>query len=239
MHRQYHRWHSPALNRPMEFLEFGHAGARIIAFPTSGGSFHEWEDRGLVDALREPLERGWFHLFTVSCVDRESWYARWKHPGGRVWRQEEYDRYIADELLPFTQWKNPHPYVIATGASFGGYHALDFGLRHPDRVNRILAMSSLVDIRRFADGFHNETLYSHSPLEFIPGEHDHPRLETLRNQDIIMAVGRGDGLVHSNRELSSKLWEKGIGNALREWDGFAHDWPIWQRMLPMYIGGSD
>ena len=50
---------------------------------------------------------------------------------------------------------------------------------------------------------------------------------------------KGTALIHENRDLSAKLWNKGIGNALREWDGFAHDWPIWQRMLPMYIGGSD
>jgi len=239
MQRHYHRWYSPALNREMELLEFGHAGARVIAFPTSGGSFHEWEDRGLVECLREPIERGWFQLFTVQSVDRESWYARWKHPGDRIWRQEEYDRYLANELVPFTQSRNPHPFLIATGASFGGYHALTFGLRHPDRVNRILAMSSLVDIRRFAGGHHNETLYFNNPLEFIPNESDHRRLEQLRSQNIIMAVGKDDGLIHGNRELSSKLWEKGIGNALREWDGFAHDWPVWQRMLPMYLGGSD
>ena len=86
MHRQYHRWYSPSLEREMDLLEFGHGGARVIAFPTSGGTFHEWEDRGMIQALREPLERGWFHLTCVSAVDRESWYARWKHPGGRAWR---------------------------------------------------------------------------------------------------------------------------------------------------------
>ena len=41
------------------------------------------------------------------------------------------------------------------------------------------------------------------------------------------------------RELSGKLWAKGIGNALREWDGFAHDWPVWERMLHLYLFGHD
>ncbi len=238
MHRQYHRWYSPSLERDMELLEFGHGGARVIAFPTSGAAFHEWEDRGMIAALREPLERGWFHITCVNTVDRESWYARGKHPGGRAWRQEQYDRYIDSEVLPFTQSRNSNPYLIATGASFGGYHALAFGLRHPDRVNRILAMSSLVDIRRFTDGFHNETVYAHNPPDFIPNEHDHHRLEAMRRQNIILACGNGDRLVEQNRDLSGKLWAKGIGNALREWDGFAHDWPYWHRMVQMYLGGE-
>jgi esterase/lipase superfamily enzyme len=238
MHRQYHRWYSPSLERDMELLEFGHGGARVIAFPTSGAAFHEWEDRGMIGALREPLERGWFHITCVNTVDRESWYARGKHPGGRAWRQEQYDRYIDTEVLPFTQSRNSNPFLIATGASFGGYHALAFGLRHPDRVNRILAMSSLVDIRRFTDGFHNETVYAHNPPDFIPNEHDHRRLEAMRRQNIILACGNGDKLVEQNRDLSGKLWAKGIGNALREWDGFAHDWPYWHRMVQMYLGGE-
>jgi esterase/lipase superfamily enzyme len=239
MHRAFHRWWSPSLHRDMSVLEFGHGGARVIAFPTSKGTFHEWEDRGMIRALADPLSRGWFHLFCVDCVDHESWYAHWKHPGARAWRQEEYDRYLMNELLPFMQWKNSHPFTIAVGASFGGYHALDFGLRHPDRINRILSMSGLCDIRRFADGFHHDNVYYHNPIEFIPHEHEPWRLEALRRQNIILAVGHGDGLIHQNRELSGHLWNKGIGNALREWDGFAHDWPIWQRQVNLYLGGHD
>ena len=53
MQRVYHRWDSPALGRPMELLVFGHAGARVVVFPTSMGRFFEWEDRGMVGALAE------------------------------------------------------------------------------------------------------------------------------------------------------------------------------------------
>jgi esterase/lipase superfamily enzyme len=42
-----------------------------------------------------------------------------------------------------------------------------------------------------------------------------------------------------NQHLSQLLWSKNIWHALRTWDGFAHDWPIWARMLPLYIGGPD
>lgn len=239
MHRQYHRWWSPTLHRDMELLEFGHGGATVIIFPTSGGRFHEWEDRGMMQVIRHGLEHGWWHAICVDTVDRESWYARDKHPGARAWRQKEYEDYLLNELLPFAKHRNPHPYTITVGASFGAYHALDFGLKHPHRVNRIVSLSGLCDIRRFTDGFHNETVYLHNPVEFVANEHDGWRLDHLRRQDIILAVGTGDGLVHQNRELSGKLWNKGVGNALREWDGFAHDWPVWERQIQMYLGGHD
>lgn len=223
----------------MDLLEFGHAGATIIAYPTSKGSFHEWEDRGMTAALWYQLEHGFFKLICIDSVDTESWYAHWKHPGARAWRQEQYDNYVAHEVLPFARHRTNNPYTIVTGASFGAYHALDFAFRHPDRVNRVLAMSGLCDIRNFADGFYNETVYFHNPIDFIANESDPHRLHHLRNQDVILAVGNGDKLLHQNRELSGKLWAKGIGNALREWDGFAHDWPVWYKMVNMYAGGHD
>jgi esterase/lipase superfamily enzyme len=222
----------------MELLEFGHGGARVIAFPTSRGRFYEWENRGMPAALARYLENGWLHLTCVDGVDGESWYAYHQHPGARAWRHEQYTSYIVNEVLPWTYHRNPHPFTVMAGASFGAFHALSIGLRHPDKVQRILSMSGLADIRGFLSGYHNETVYFQNPVDFIPNEHDGWRLDRLRQQNIILAVGNGDRLVHQNRELSGKLWSKGIGNALREWDGFAHDWPVWQRMVNLYIGGE-
>jgi esterase/lipase superfamily enzyme len=51
MVREYHKWHSPRLSRQMELLVFGHAGLPVVVFPTSGGRFYEFEDRGMIAAL--------------------------------------------------------------------------------------------------------------------------------------------------------------------------------------------
>src|ERR1700719_596773 len=51
MNREYHKWYSPRLGRDMELLVFGHAGLPVLVFPTSGGRFYEFEDRGMVGAL--------------------------------------------------------------------------------------------------------------------------------------------------------------------------------------------
>ena len=64
-------------------------------------------------------------------------------------------------------------------------------------------------------------------------------LTTRFGQQDILAVGREDSLCESNERLSALLWQKGVGNALRVWDGFAHDWPVWHKMLQLYIGGHD
>ena len=239
MNREHHTWHSCSLNRNMDLLVFGHGGARVLVFPTSMGRYYEWEDRGMMGALGEHIERGWIQVYCVDSVDAESWYAKWKDPGARAWRHLEYENYLLHEVLPLMSSKNPTSYLITTGASFGAYHAMNFALRHPDITNRVIAMSGLYDIERWVGDYRDDNLYYNCPCLYIPNESDEGRLALLRQLDIIMAIGREDSNLENNRWLAGALWGKGIGNALREWDGWAHDWPFWLKMIQLYIGGHD
>ena len=45
MHHAHHSWISPSLGREMPIEVFGHAGARVLVFPTTLGSCYEWRDR--------------------------------------------------------------------------------------------------------------------------------------------------------------------------------------------------
>ncbi len=239
MNREYHRWYSPSLNRDMELLVFGHAGARVLVFPTSKGKFYEWEDRGMMGTLSQQINQGWLQVFCVDSIDAESWYNYGIHPGARAYRHSQYDGYLYNEVLPFSVHKNSNPFLITMGASFGAYHAVTFGLKHPEKVDRILALSGVFDIRMFTGGYSDNNVFFNNPAEFIAQEYDPGRLALLRHLDIILATGRDDRLMGEARNLSGILWEKGIGNALREWDGWAHDWPYWQKMVQLYISGHD
>jgi esterase/lipase superfamily enzyme len=239
MNREYHRWWSPSLERDMELLVFGHAGARMLVFPTSQGRFYEFEDRGMVGALSEHLNNGWVQLYCVDSVDAESWYCKWAHPGGRAYRHHQYFEYLLREVLPLSQSKNQNPFLMTLGASFGAYHAMTFGLKYPHLVDRILAFSGVYDIRGWTDGYSDDYVYFNNPVQFIPNETNPDRIRQLQHLDIIMAVGRADRLWKASKTMSEILWEKGIGNALREWDGWAHDWPYWEQMLLRYISGHD
>lgn len=223
----------------MELLVFGHAGARVLVFPTSMGRFFQWEDMGMMAELSEHLEQGWLQIFCVDSVDGESWYDKNRPPAERAWRHMQYDRYLVDEVLPFTTSKNSNPFLITTGASFGAYHAVNFALRYPQLVNRTLGLSGLYDVKQFTDGYSDDNVYFNSPYDFIQNEHESERLDALRRLDIIFAIGRDDPSCQNNERMSSVLWEKNIWHALRIWDGWAHDWPWWRQMIHAYIGGHD
>ena len=222
----------------MELLVFGHGGARVLAFPTSMGRPWDWEDRGMIAALGEQLERGWIQLFCVDSADAESWYAKSRPPSERVARHEQYERYILDEVLPFSS-RNENPFLILTGASFGAYHAVNFTFRHPHLVGRVIGLSGLYDIKELTGGYSDEGVYRHDPSHYMIHEGNTDRLQALRSVDIILAIGQDDAARANNEHLSGVLWSKDIWHALRIWDGWAHDWPWWQQMIRLYIGGHD
>ena len=239
MHRSHHSWFSPTLGRQMELLVFGHAGAPVIVFPTSQGRFYEYEDRGMVGGLAEHLEQGWIQLICIDSIDAESWYCDWAHPSGRIQRHIQYEGYLLNEVIPAVREQNDNPFWITTGCSFGAYHAVNFALRHPWLVRRTIGLSGIYDIRPFVDGYYDDDLYFNNPVDYTANLHQFEQLVALRSQDIILATGQDDPNRASSERLSANLWQHGVGNALRLWDGWAHDWPWWQQMIRTYIGGHD
>lgn len=240
MLREYHKWHSPILNREMELLVFGHSGARVIVFPTSEGRFFDWENRGLINTIADQVDKGWVQLFFVDSVDPESWFNWHVSPADRARRHLQYQDYVIQEVLPFTQSKNDNPFVIATGASFGAYHSASIALRFPDHFNRVLGMSGVYDVREWTDGTMDDgVIREGSPVEYISALNDEAHLEKIRKLEIILVIGNEDPLFDNNKWFSDALWSKGVWHAFRVWDGFAHDWPEWEYMLPKYLPGPD
>jgi esterase/lipase superfamily enzyme len=240
MHHEHKSWRSPSLDgKEMSLHVWGHSGAKMLVFPTSLGSHREWTDRRMQNVLRDQIDNGWLQIVSVDHVHHESWYDKDRHPGARAWRHLQYHQYIRDEVMPYMHHINRNPYMIVAGASFGAYHAMSFGLRFPHLVDRIIGLSGLYDISRQASGYSDGNVYASNPMAFMAREHDHNRLEAMRRIDIIMAIGRDDPSCQNNEEFSSILWSKGVGNALRVWDGWSHDWPYWEKMIRMYVSGHD
>lgn len=242
MQREYHKWFSPNLDRDMELLIFGHAGARVLVFPTRRGRFHEYEDLGLVDALTEQLENGWLQLFCVDSVDRESIYNRYIPPPDRIRRHVQYEQYILTEVLPFSRLKNPQPFMISHGCSLGAYHAANIAFRHPKWFGKLVALSGRYDLsapvaefRGLFDEYYDEDIYFHNPNHFLPNLEDGMILDELRRMEIVMTVGTEDPFLGSNLALSESLWAKNITHELYLWDGRAHQAEDWRKMVQLYL----
>lgn len=235
MHREYRKWFSPALNREMELLIFGHGGLPYLVFPTSMGRFYEFEDRNMVNVVRAKVEAGHIQFFCVDSVDSESWYNKSVHPGHRVWRHTQYEQYILNEVLPLIRDRNWSSALGVTGASFGAYHCVNFALRHPELVHQCIAMSGAYDVRQFLNGHFDQSAYFHCPTDFLPNLNDDTLLSRMRSMRIVLGVGDWDICLGETRRLSEILNQKGVPHWLDIWGGGrAHDWPLWQEMAQKY-----
>lgn len=220
----------------MELLEFGHGGTPMIVFPTSKGKFYEYEDRGMINATWWQYESGNLHAFCVDSVDAESWYNRSVHPRERVRRHNQYERYILEEVVPFIRHRNPDGRLASTGCSFGGYHAVNIALRHPDLFTHCISMGGAYEMKSFMWGHYDEDFYFHQPFDYLPNLNDSWYWNRYQNMKIVLATGEYDICLGDNIRLSQIMSAKSIPHWLDVWgNGTGHDWPWWQQMAVKYF----
>jgi len=226
----------------MEILVFGHAGAKVLVFPTREGRFYDYENWGLVNALRASIDAGYLRLFCVDGVDSESLYCRSAAAPDRTHRHRQYESYILEEVIPFMRSENGSPALIVHGCSIGAYHAMNLALRHPALFCKVVALSGRYDLTRavgpFEDlfnGYYDQEIYFLTPTHFLPNLVDPRLLDAMRCLDITLAVGEQDPFHESNRLLSDALAAKGIWHRLAIWPGEAHRARYWREMVPHYL----
>ncbi len=236
MDREYVAWDSPTLGRKMEMLWFGHSGRTMIWFPTSVGRFYQNEDFGLVAAVGDLVERGEIQIACVDSVDDESFYAKGKHPAERIRRHDQYDAYVANEVVPYMRSRGQTAGRVGTlGCSFGAYHAANFGFRHPDLVDKVVAFSGKYDIHNFLDGYWDELCYFHCPTAYVPNKND-DWVGRLSSLDIAVVTGETDNILSGTTDMLRILNEKGIPNRGSVWKApYGHDWPWWKEQIRSYV----
>ena len=242
MTREYHQWHSPVLSRDMELLVFGHAGPRLLVFPSRKQRFFEYEDHGMVHSLRLRIAAGELQLVCVDSLDHESLYCFDATPKQRIERHLQYERYVIEEVLPFSEKLNPGTPVTAHGCSFGAYHAVTMALRHPEQFQRVVAFSGRYDLTLDAahfhtlfHGFYDESLASIMPSDFVPRLDEGERLHLIRHMPLTLVIGEDDPFYENNVALCDALAGKNIPHELHVWCGNAHRFRYWRQMARLYL----
>jgi esterase/lipase superfamily enzyme len=235
MRRDYHTWHSPVLGRQMELLVFGHAGRPLFVFPTSMGSFFEYEDQGMIAALAGKLEAGAVQLFCVQTLDGETFYSR-RPPRERIARYLTWEYSLLSELVPFARRVSGHDTFGVTGCSFGAYHAFTMALRHPDVFTSCVTMGGAFDITRFLDGYYDQDAYLLCPPHFLPNLSDPWFLDRCRSNKWVLVTGEADICRGATEQAAALLAAKSIPHSLHVWaHGSHHDWPEWRKMAGAYL----
>jgi len=242
MNREYHKWRSSNLDREMELLIFGHAGAKVMVFPTREGRFHEYEDMRVTEALKPKIEAGQLQIFCIDGINHETFYCGSTHPSERMKRHLEYETYVLEEVIPFMHETNPHPCLISHGCSLGAYHAANIAFRHPHLFDKLVAFSGRFDLtkpvenfRDLLDSHYDETVYFNTPNHFLGNLECEETLGKLRRMDIVLVIGEEDPFRENNEDLSRILGHKGIPHRLHHWGERAHCGRYWRQMAPQFV----
>jgi len=231
MTENYYKWYSSELGTDTEMLVFGHAGIPVILFPTSMGRYYQNKDFGLIQKISWYIDQGLIKVYCPDSFDTESWYNKRISPAERVQNHLKYEKMILNDVITRSFEETGRDQAILTGCSFGGYHAVNLGFRHPSIVSNIFSMSGAFNIRHLLGDYYDESVYLNNPVDFVVNLED----EKLKTMGIILGTGGLDICLQDNLDFSGILDKKGIMHWLDVRAGAPHDWPVWLEMLPMYL----
>lgn len=240
MHREIHGWHSPALHKHMEIAVYGHYGFALLMFPTAAADYLEYERFYVIDALAPMIDAGKVKAFSINSINNESWLNDNIPPPYKAIRHQQFNHYVADEVVPFIRNHcSPETMIITTGASFGALHAANQVFRRPDLFDGTIAMSGSYDLKSYTNGYYDDNCYFNSPVDYLPNLSDEWHLSRLRSKKhIYILSGQGDWeRPERSAQLGRILAAKGIPHSVDLWGyDVPHDWPTWRKMLPHVIG---
>ncbi len=235
---------APEFGRPGAVIRYGHWGRPVIVFPSEAGRAWDYENNGMVEAVRPLIDSGRVKLYCVDSFDEQTWSDRWLSLEERAQRHRNYENWITGPVAGWIGEDAPGATnAIVTGCSLGAYHALNFALTRADLFPVAICQSGNYDPSTWNMwGERGDAAYFTNPTDYVPGMSG-PHLEWLRERVfILLTVGQGAWETQPTRSLPSTrrmahlLAEKGIPHELDMWGhDAAHDWPWWQRQIAQHL----
>lgn len=233
-------WHSPALGIEMPLVSYGNRGQPVLLFPTAAADYLECERFFLIKSVEPAIMAGRIRVISIESINRYAWMDRALPVKEQARRQALYSRYVEDEVVPWIRHAAGDPGVrlIASGASFGAFHAANAVFRRPDLFSGLIAMSGFYDLAPdYLRGYSDDNCYFNNPSWFLTdlGGESLRRLQT--DCRIVLVTGQGAyEAPDCSRRFSALLHQKGIPHTLDLWGhDVDHDWPWWRKMLPHYL----
>jgi len=241
MDRKSHTVYSEALGREMNLLSYGEKGLPVLAFPCQDSMCDNWENFGMPDELADFIDGGKIRLFCVDTVDKESWSDTDGDKERRANVQENYFKFVTNELAPFVmRLCGDGRLPLVTGFSLGGGHAGIVFFRRPDLFSGVLTCSACFNAEHFWGGWSNGVIYDNSPLLFLENmPENHPYIALYNTKKIVLCAGQGfweRECQRTTRLMGELLPRKGINAWVDLWGKDSdHDWPWWKKQIRYFL----
>jgi esterase/lipase superfamily enzyme len=232
------------IDHGMTVIRYGHYGRPVLVFPSEAGRAWDFENNGMLDAIRQLVHSGRVKLYCVDSLDGDRWSDRGLPLEERAMRHEVYTRWLTHTVVPYIHNDTvPGAELITLGCSQGAYHAVHFAMQRADLAPLAIGLSGNYDISTWGSwGDRGEASYFANPADYVPNLHG-DQLDWLRSRlSILLVVGQGARETHPTGSLASTvrlaglLQEKGIRCELDLWGyDVGHDWEWWRRQLAHHL----
>jgi S-formylglutathione hydrolase FrmB len=227
-------------------VEYAQPGKETMRYPVLyllhglAGHYSNWLSK---TGLSEYAAR--YRIIIITPEGNDGWYT-----DSATVAADKYETYIAQELIPdvenrYRALKGREGRAVA-GLSMGGYGALKFGLKYPDKFVFAASISGALDAaRRTVDNPGNAWDFLRPSIMQTFGAADNP---TRAANDLLKLVrdlpaeriaslpffyldcGTEDGFLASNRELATSFLERKIPHEYRQLPG-QHNWAYWDQQV--------
>lgn len=233
---------SAAIGSEGRLIAYGHHGRPLLVFPSQEGRRTDFEERGMLDGIAWLIEAGRVKAYCVDSFDSGSWMRHDRPLEERARLHERYEDWIVHEVIPFIDEDCAGAQdVMATGCSFGAYHAANIVLRHADRLPLAICLSGVYDVGGAGWGDRGDAVYFNNPVDYVRhAQGDH--LDWLRSRaSLLLICGQGQwedttGALESTKQFGGLLQSQGIRCEVDLWGhDVPHDWPSWRRQLAHHL----
>lgn len=204
------------------------------------GSYANWTDKtGLADYVRD------HGIIVVTPEGGNGWYT-----DSVSTPTDRFESYIITELIPevekrFAVDPDRSSRIIA-GLSMGGYGAMKFGLKYPEKFSLVGSFSGALGVASFTEK--NAGTIGKGVESILGGEDSEVRkandiFALLRAMPaekvaglpfIYQSCGTEDFLFENNRRFLDLLTEKKVKREYREHPGI-HDWTFWDSQIREFL----
>jgi len=208
------------------------------------GHYNNWAER---TPLEEHSEK--YELIIVMPEGNDGWYTNAENvPSDR------YEDYVIKDLIPAIErdlrTRSDRKGRIIAGLSMGGYGALKFGFKYPERFALAGSFSGALNAARFdVSAFGGNWKALTDSITAVYGGMDST---TRRENDLFRMIeelpaekvaampfiyldcGTEDGLINANRNFAAKLLEKKVPHEFRQLPG-AHNWAYWDKQIVEFL----
>ena len=121
-----------------------------------------------------------------------------------------YERLILNDVIDFALFETGSKTVGVAGCGFGGYHALNIALKHPEKISCMLSLSGSFDIKKFIYGFYDDTCYFNNPPDYLSNLNDNWYLDKIKKMKIVLGTGEWDICLDENKSDGYDTCEQAI-----------------------------